>query len=201
MSCPCSPAGQPSRRQRHHQRHHQRRRLRQLRRWQRRSWCPRSSTSRPSRRSTTSRPTATLFEQALAQAREQNKRVLVTIGGNWCSWCHKLHLLFRRDPAIGARLRAIVRGAQARHGRPRVDRHTARPKPEGRCALPLRPRCDRRGARAPGDRLARARPASRPRQGAGIPRGPGGRLSRGRVMARTRPKVRMTAPIIDLPLS
>lgn len=46
----------------------------------------------------------TMFEQALTQAREQNKRVLVTIGGNWCVWCHKLHLLFRRDPAIRARL-------------------------------------------------------------------------------------------------
>jgi len=45
-----------------------------------------------------------LFDQALTRAREQNRRVLVTIGGNWCVWCHKLHMLFRRDPAIGARL-------------------------------------------------------------------------------------------------
>ncbi len=45
-----------------------------------------------------------LFDRALARARDENKRVLVTIGGNWCVWCHKLHMLFRRDPAIGARL-------------------------------------------------------------------------------------------------
>lgn len=45
-----------------------------------------------------------LFDQALVRARAENKRVLVTIGGNWCVWCHKLHMLFRRDPAIGARL-------------------------------------------------------------------------------------------------
>lgn len=45
-----------------------------------------------------------LFDQALTRAREQHKRVLVTIGGNWCVWCHKLHMLMRRDPAIAARL-------------------------------------------------------------------------------------------------
>lgn len=45
-----------------------------------------------------------LFDEALARARREDKRVLVTIGGNWCEWCHKLHMLFRRDPAIGARL-------------------------------------------------------------------------------------------------
>ena len=45
-----------------------------------------------------------VFDRALARARAENRRVLVTIGGNWCEWCHKLHLLFRRDPAISSRL-------------------------------------------------------------------------------------------------
>lgn len=47
-----------------------------------------------------------LLDAALARARAENKRVLVTIGGNWCIWCHKLHRLFRGDPAIRARLAA-----------------------------------------------------------------------------------------------
>ncbi len=45
-----------------------------------------------------------LYDAALARAGAEHKRVLVTIGGNWCVWCHKLHMLFRRHPDIGARL-------------------------------------------------------------------------------------------------
>ena len=47
---------------------------------------------------------AALLAAALESARAGDRRVLVTIGGNWCSWCHKLHMLFERDPAIHARL-------------------------------------------------------------------------------------------------
>src|SRR5262245_8618262 len=45
------------------------------------------------------------IDEALAQARKMNKRVLVQFGANWCGWCHKLHKLFDSDPDIAARLR------------------------------------------------------------------------------------------------
>ena len=45
-----------------------------------------------------------LYDQALARAKAEKKRVLVTVGGNWCVWCHKLHMLLRGDPALAARL-------------------------------------------------------------------------------------------------
>ena len=33
-------------------------------------------------------------------ARRDNQRILVMFGGDWCGWCHKLHALFKSDPAI-----------------------------------------------------------------------------------------------------
>ena len=39
-------------------------------------------------------------ERALAQAKRENKRVLLMFGGNWCGWCHKLHELFEADAPI-----------------------------------------------------------------------------------------------------
>jgi thioredoxin-related protein len=45
------------------------------------------------------------IEQALAAAKRENKRVLLKIGGNWCSWCYKLSDLFHKDKAIGTILR------------------------------------------------------------------------------------------------
>lgn len=35
--------------------------------------------------------------EALARARREGKRVLVTYGANWCGWCHKLHELLKSD--------------------------------------------------------------------------------------------------------
>lgn len=37
---------------------------------------------------------------ALEHADEENKRVLLHIGGNWCGWCHKLHGTLNSDAAI-----------------------------------------------------------------------------------------------------
>src|SRR5688572_7217604 len=37
---------------------------------------------------------------ATALARRDARRVLVMFGGDWCGWCHKLHGLFKSDPAI-----------------------------------------------------------------------------------------------------
>jgi hypothetical protein len=44
-------------------------------------------------------------ELALVAAKRENKRVLLTIGGNWCGWCYKLHDLFQKDKAIQTLLR------------------------------------------------------------------------------------------------
>ncbi len=37
---------------------------------------------------------------ALARAKWDHKRVLLQFGANWCIWCHRLHDLFKTDPAI-----------------------------------------------------------------------------------------------------
>ena len=34
---------------------------------------------------------------AVAQARAEGKRVLVDVGGEWCSWCHVMDRFFERD--------------------------------------------------------------------------------------------------------
>lgn len=47
---------------------------------------------------------ADLIASALSRARPVNHRVLLVFGANWCSWCHKLHRLFRDDAAVGRRL-------------------------------------------------------------------------------------------------
>jgi thiol:disulfide interchange protein len=38
--------------------------------------------------------------EAVARARKENKRVLLTFGGNWCGWCVKLHGLINSDAEI-----------------------------------------------------------------------------------------------------
>jgi thioredoxin-related protein len=38
-------------------------------------------------------------------ARKEKKNVLVDVGGNWCSWCHKLDKLFKSDEEIAAILK------------------------------------------------------------------------------------------------
>ena len=42
--------------------------------------------------------------EAQAKAKTDNKRVLVVFGGNWCTWCHKLQMLFDRDEVIAKKL-------------------------------------------------------------------------------------------------
>ncbi len=40
------------------------------------------------------------LENAIRQANEQGKHVLIQIGGNWCPWCIKLHNFMRSDSTI-----------------------------------------------------------------------------------------------------
>jgi len=37
------------------------------------------------------------LENAIKQAKKENKHVLVQIGGNWCPWCVKLHNYFQTE--------------------------------------------------------------------------------------------------------
>jgi len=39
---------------------------------------------------------------AVAKARKDKKRVLVTLGGNWCGWCRALDRTFTQDEKVAA---------------------------------------------------------------------------------------------------
>jgi len=41
-----------------------------------------------------------VISQSLEKARKENKHLLLMFGGNWCSWCHKLHELFHANPDV-----------------------------------------------------------------------------------------------------
>lgn len=42
------------------------------------------------------------MELALSIAKQQGKRVLVDVGGEWCSWCHILDRFIAADPDVHA---------------------------------------------------------------------------------------------------
>lgn len=46
------------------------------------------------------------LEIALIQAKQQNKNVLIQIGGNWCSWCFRLHDFMKTHEKIDSILKA-----------------------------------------------------------------------------------------------
>lgn len=43
--------------------------------------------------------------EAIQHAGEQNKHVLVQVGGNWCPWCIKLHGFFESETRVDSILR------------------------------------------------------------------------------------------------
>ncbi len=43
---------------------------------------------------------------ALALAKETNRQVLIEIGGNWCSWCHKMDMFLSKNPDVYQALHA-----------------------------------------------------------------------------------------------
>jgi thiol:disulfide interchange protein len=43
---------------------------------------------------------------AIQTAKAQNKHVLIQVGGNWCSWCIKLHGFFQSEMQIDSILKA-----------------------------------------------------------------------------------------------
>jgi thiol:disulfide interchange protein len=46
------------------------------------------------------------LDQAIQLAGQENKHVLVLVGGNWCPWCVKLHGFFTSEPVIDSVLTA-----------------------------------------------------------------------------------------------
>ena len=41
---------------------------------------------------------------ALALAKKTNRNVLIEIGGNWCSWCHKMDAFLEKNPEVYQKL-------------------------------------------------------------------------------------------------
>jgi len=46
------------------------------------------------------------LQQAIQQAGQENKHVLIQVGGNWCPWCVKLHGFFESEAVIDSILKA-----------------------------------------------------------------------------------------------
>ena len=46
------------------------------------------------------------LEKAVKLAKEQNKHVLIQVGGNWCPWCIKLHGFFNSQKQVDSVLKA-----------------------------------------------------------------------------------------------
>jgi len=40
------------------------------------------------------------FQQAKLQAQNEDKLILIQIGGNWCPWCHKLERFFTKNDNV-----------------------------------------------------------------------------------------------------
>ncbi|MFC1739588.1 hypothetical protein ACFL1G_11170 [Planctomycetota bacterium] len=45
---------------------------------------------------------------ALVKAKQNNKHVLLVYGGNWCSWCYKLHDCFTENGNIKGLLEGFL---------------------------------------------------------------------------------------------
>lgn len=44
------------------------------------------------------------LKAAIPEAKASGRRILLEVGGEWCSWCHVLHKLVTTDKEIGDRL-------------------------------------------------------------------------------------------------
>lgn len=38
--------------------------------------------------------------KAVAKARSANKNILIEVGGEWCSWCHRMHAFFENNTQL-----------------------------------------------------------------------------------------------------
>ena len=46
------------------------------------------------------------LEMAIQKARYGNKHVLIQVGGNWCSWCVRLHGVFESEARVDSILKS-----------------------------------------------------------------------------------------------
>lgn len=46
-----------------------------------------------------------LIAKAVAQAKREDKRILLLFGANWCPWCRRLHAALTKDAAVQERLK------------------------------------------------------------------------------------------------
>lgn len=51
------------------------------------------------------RDSAKDLAEAIKIATKDRKRILLDVGGEWCSWCHKLDKLFKTDAEVAATLK------------------------------------------------------------------------------------------------
>jgi thiol:disulfide interchange protein len=42
------------------------------------------------------------IQAAVGEAQRTGRRVLIEVGGDWCSWCHKLDAYFTKNPKLTA---------------------------------------------------------------------------------------------------
>lgn len=40
------------------------------------------------------------LQNAIAKAQKENKRIILDIGGEWCSWCRKMDIYFMQNPKL-----------------------------------------------------------------------------------------------------
>ncbi|MDB6111026.1 MAG: thiol:disulfide interchange protein precursor [Pedosphaera sp.] len=69
------------------------------------------------------------IDEALAQARKENKRVFIQFGANWCGWCHKLHTLLKTDKPVADKLKSnyvfLLVDVNKDHNRSVIDGYNA----------------------------------------------------------------------------
>jgi thioredoxin-related protein len=59
-----------------------------------------SSTYVPVHRYDPSRNAVTDIEKAIGEAQRTGKRIILEVGGDWCSWCHALDRFFQEHPDV-----------------------------------------------------------------------------------------------------
>ena len=60
------------------------------------------SPSKPVTKYDPKRDAARDIDDAVAEAKRTNRRILLAVGGEWCSWCHTLDEFFAKHPELTA---------------------------------------------------------------------------------------------------
>ncbi len=54
---------------------------------------------------------------ATAKASAEGKKVLLLVGGEWCSWCQEMNRFLDREPDLAGQLKPHLRGGQGERQR------------------------------------------------------------------------------------